>query len=102
MINPMELMKKIGDMQNIAKNMNLEELQIHAESGGGLVKVVVNGRLEMTALEIDPLAVDKRDVKMLQDLIISAQNEASRKMVEEIKTKIGNELGIPGFAGLNL
>ncbi len=102
MINPMELMKKIGDMQNIAKNMNLEELQIHAESGGGLVKVVVNGRLEMTALEIDPLAVDKRDVKMLQDLIISAQNEASRKMVEEIKTKIGNELGIPGFTGLNL
>ena len=101
-MNPLELMKKIGDMQNIAKNLNLEELHVQAESGGGLVKVTMNGKLEMVALELDPIAVDNRDIKMLQDLIISAQNEATRKMANEIKAKIGSELCIPGLAGFGL
>ena len=101
-MNPLELMKKIGDMQNIAKNLNLEELHVQAESGGGLVKVTMNGKLEMVALELDPSAVDNRDIKMLQDLIISAQNEATRGVANEIKAKIGSELGIPGLAGFGL
>ena len=90
-MNPLELMKKIGDMQNIAKNLNLEELHVQAESGGGLVKVTMNGKLEMVALELDPIAVDNLDIKMLQDLIISAQNEATRKIANEIKAKIVSE-----------
>lgn len=102
MINPFDLIKKAGDMKNILQNLDLEGLQETGESGGGLVKVVVNGKLEMISLEIDPIAVDKRDIPMLQDLIIAACNMASHKMIEQLKNKIGSELGFSGLAGLNI
>ncbi|MEL3907601.1 MAG: YbaB/EbfC family nucleoid-associated protein [Treponemataceae bacterium] len=102
MFNPFDLMKKAGEMQNILQNLNLEGMRTQAEAGGGLVKVIVNGRMEMVDLILDPIAVDNRDVKMLQDLIISAQNEANRRMFDEVKNKIASELGIPGLAGLNI
>lgn len=102
MFNPFDLIKKTGEMQKVLQNLNLDEMRMEAEAGGGLVKVVINGQLEIVSLVLDPIAVDNRDVKMLQDLIISAQNEANRKMVFEIKNKIGAELGIPNLTGLNL
>lgn len=101
MINPFEMAKKIGDMKKTIDDMHLDELLITGESGGGLVKVTVNGKLEMTQVIIDPIAVDKRDVAMLQDLIVSAHNDAMAKMMAELKNKLGSELGgIPGLAGL--
>lgn len=102
MINPFDLMKKAGDIKNIFENLHLEQISESGEAGGGLVKVVLNGRLEIISLEIDPIAVDKRDIKMLQDLIMSAHNAASKKIIESIKAKLSTELGGLNLSGLNL
>lgn len=72
-----------------------------ATAGGGAVKVSVNGSKELTALTLDPGAVDPTDVEMLQDLIIVAINEALRKidaLSEERMAKVTGGRGLPlGF-----
>ena len=60
----------------------LEEKEMTATAGGGVVEVTVSGKKEITKVKIDPEAVDPEDVEMLEDLIMAATNEALR-MVEE-------------------
>lgn len=60
----------------------LEEKEMTASAGGGVVEVTVSGKKEITKVKIDPEAVDPEDVEMLEDLIMAATNEALR-MVEE-------------------
>ncbi|MCX8117094.1 MAG: YbaB/EbfC family nucleoid-associated protein [Desulfobacterota bacterium] len=73
---------------------------VEASSGGGMVRIVMNGRQEVLSLRIDPEVVNKEDVEMLQDLVLAAVNEAIRKsqemMTEEMK-KITGGLTIPGL-----
>ena len=57
----------------------LSELSVDAEAGGGLVKVQLNGKCEVTKLSIDPKAVDPADVAMLEDLVSAAINAAVEK-----------------------
>ena len=57
----------------------LAELSVDAESGGGLVKVQLNGKCEVTKLSIDPKAVDPAEVAMLEDLVSAAINAAVEK-----------------------
>ncbi|NLM52193.1 MAG: YbaB/EbfC family nucleoid-associated protein [Firmicutes bacterium] len=93
------MMKKVQKMQKeMAKlQAELEEKTMEATSGGGVVRVEVNGKKELVNLEIDPAAVDPDDVEMLQDLIIAAINEAMRK-VDEMMIKEMQKL----TGGLNL
>lgn len=93
-----EVQKKIEAVQN-----ELEDLIIDAEAGGGLVKVVVNGKQELLELKIQPEALEE-DVEMLEDLIISAVNMGMRKSQEESQSRMnmatGNMLSgmkIPGM-----
>jgi DNA-binding YbaB/EbfC family protein len=77
-------MNKIRQAQKLQADMaklqsEMEEQTFTATSGGGAVKATVNGKHELTALEIDPQTVDPEDVEMLQDIIIAAVNEAVRK-----------------------
>ena len=65
-------------------------------SGGGIVKVTVNGTFEVVDVQIDPIAVDPRDVKMLQDLIVAASHDAMEKIKDGMKDKLGG-LNIPGL-----
>lgn len=85
----------------------MEELQeemasktIEASSGGGMVRVVMNGRQELLSLHIDPEVVDPEDLEMLQDLIVAAVNEGIRRSqqlwAEELK-KLTGGLPIPGI-----
>lgn len=97
MINPFEFMKQFGYIKERFKNLHLEELQASGEAGGGLVRLTLNGKFQMVDLQLDAIAVDNRDVPMLQDLIIAAHNDASYKIMETIKGEIGKELGIPGM-----
>lgn len=69
-------------------------------SGGGIVKVTVNGQFELTGIELDPIAVDPRDIQMLQDLIVAAHSNAMEKIKEEIKKHAGNLAGIPGLGNI--
>jgi DNA-binding YbaB/EbfC family protein len=57
----------------------LATLSVEAESGGGLVKVTMNGRCEVTRLAIDPGAITPDDKAMLEDLVAAAVNAAAEK-----------------------
>jgi DNA-binding YbaB/EbfC family protein len=101
----------IGDLGNIMKQAQqlqerLSQVQdtvarrtVEASAGGGMVKVVVNGKHELLSLTLDP-AVLKEDVELVQDLVIAAVNEGIRnaqKMVAEEMTKATGGLKIPGL-----
>lgn len=70
--------KKLEKAMAQAKE-KLGELSVEAESGGGLVKVQMNGKCEVTKLAIDPKAVDPNDRAMLEDLVTAAVNAAVEK-----------------------
>jgi hypothetical protein len=86
---------KISQLQE-----EMAEKRVEASSGGGMVKIVMNGRQEILSVRIDPEVVNREDTEMLQDLIVAAVNEAirkSREMMEEEMKKITGGLSIPGL-----
>ena len=90
--------KKIEEVQN-----ELDELTIEGDSGGGMVKVVVNGKQQLLELNIDHEAL-KEEKELLEDLIISAVNNALNKSLEESQSRMnavtGNMLGGMNIPGL--
>lgn len=83
--NISQMMKQAQKMQqDMAKlQEELGQRELTASAGGGVVKVTVLGTKVLKSVEIDPSCVDPDDVEMLQDLVLSAVNEALR-MVEEM------------------
>lgn len=78
----------------------LGEKTVEASVGGGVVVVVANGKKEIVSINIKPEAVDPDDVEMLQDLIVSAVNEAMRKaddMAASSMSRITGGMNIPGL-----
>ena len=74
-------------------------LKLDHPLGGGAVKVVVNGNKEFKSIEISPAAVDPDDVEMLQDLILSAVNEAVRLANETMEKEMSKVTGGLGNLG---
>jgi DNA-binding YbaB/EbfC family protein len=75
-------------------------LRIEATAGGGMVRVEMSGEKSLLSLKIDPEVVSKDDVEMLQDLVLVAVNEASRRVDEAVKEKVAGLAGgmkIPGL-----
>lgn len=75
---------------------------VEGSAGGGMVRVVVNGRIEIVSVHIEPDVVAESDVAMLQDLVTAATNDGIRKaqaMVAEEMGKLTGGLGLklPGF-----
>ncbi len=73
---------------------------VHAAAGGGMVEATVNGAQEIISIRIDPEVMKNQDVDMLQDLIVSATNEALRKSRELMADKLKGLTGgmqIPGL-----
>jgi len=98
-MNPLQLMKQAQQLQErLQKEMSA--LTMEGAAGGGMVTAVVNGHKHLQKLTIDPEAVSKDDVEMLQDLIVAAVNDALRKVDEEMKTKVGGMMGGLGLPGL--
>ncbi len=78
----------------------LAELSVEAESGGGLVKVQMNGKCEVTRLVIDPKAVDPADLSMLEDLVSAAVNagvEKARAAADAHMAQATGGIKIPGI-----
>jgi len=98
-MNIQQMMKQAQQMQDrLQQQMN--ELRVEATAGGGMVTVVMNGAKQVQSIKIDPEAVSKEDVEMLQDLILAALNDAHRKADEELQTKMSGMMGglkIPGM-----
>ena len=102
-------MHNIGNIMKQAKKMQekigrlqaeLETKTIEAQSGGGMVRVIVNGKFEVVSLKIEKDVVNPEDIELLQDLITAAVNEGIRKsqeMASSEMAKITGGLGIPGM-----
>ena len=98
-MNPQQLMKQAQQMQERMQKQ-MAELKVEGNAGGGMVTVTMNGAKQVLALKLDPEAVSKDDVEMLQDLILAAINDAQRKADEEMQKSMGGMLGglkIPGL-----
>ena len=70
----------------------MEKVEVEGESGGGMVRVRLNGRREVVSLHIDPETARGEDTAFLQDLIIAAFNSASRKVDEALMSQMGSLL----------
>jgi DNA-binding YbaB/EbfC family protein len=99
--NMNNLMKQAQMMQKQMEQMqkDMEVTEFETTSGGGAVSVRINGKKEILSLNIKPEVVDPEDVEMLEDLVLTAVNEALRKVEEETSSKMGKLTGgmnIPG------
>ena len=97
--DPRKLMKQLQQAQERIQT-EIAALVIEASAGGGMVKVEMDGQKRVRSLRIDPEVVNKDDVDMLQDLVLAAVNEASRKVDEAIQEKVGGLAGgmkLPGM-----
>jgi DNA-binding YbaB/EbfC family protein len=100
--DPRKLMKQFQQAQERLQ-AEIAALVIEATSGGGMVKVEMDGQKQIRSLKIDPQVVDKNDVEMLQDLVLAAINEAGRNVDAAVQEKVGGLAGglkIPGLPGL--
>jgi hypothetical protein len=78
----------------------MQQITIEASSGGGSVTVKMNGQKQLLSIAIEPEVAKSGDLEMLQDLIIAAVNEASRKVDEAMKSSLGGMFGGMGIPGL--
>lgn len=96
------MMRQVQQMQQKMAEIQkqLEELRIEGSAGGGVVKVVANGKNEVVGITIDPEVVNKDDVEMLQDLVLAAVKQAQEKsqaiQAEQMSSLTGG-LNIPGL-----
>ena len=99
-----EVQQKIAQMQE-AMNTAQEEVEAQSFSasvGGGAVEAKVNGKKEVVSISIKPEAVDPEDVEMLQDLVVSAVNEALRQAEEAMEAGMSGVTGGLNLGGLGL
>ena len=80
------------------KQAELEKKELTTTAGGGAVEVTINGKKQITALNIDKDVVDPDDVEMLQDLVMAAVNEAIRQIEELEESEMNSITG--GFGGM--
>ena len=95
-----QIMKMHEDMAK--KQQEVEEQSFTASVGGGAVSATVNGKKELTALTIKPEAADPDDVEMLQDMVISAVNEALRQAEDAMSASMNALTSSLGLGGLGL
>jgi DNA-binding YbaB/EbfC family protein len=90
-VNIQQMMKQAQQLQERLQKQ-MAETRLEATAGGGMVTVVMDGGKRVQSLTIDPEAVSKDDVEMLQDLILAAINDAHRKVDEELQKQMGGML----------
>ena len=102
-------MKGLGKMMKQAQQLQskmfklqeeLAEKTVETSAGGGMVKVVANGKQQLVSIQIEQEVVDPDDVEMLQDLILAAVNDALNKaqeMASEEMSKLTGGMNIPGL-----
>jgi hypothetical protein len=103
-------MKNLQQMQQMLKQVQkfqeqlqkqLDELEVEGAAGGGMVSVKMNGQKQLSEVHIEPGVFASHDLEMLQDLILVAVNDATRKVDEQLANQMGSLAGglnIPGLA----
>jgi hypothetical protein len=102
-------MKGMGDMMKQAQKLQarmlktqeeLAEKTVESAAGGGMIKVVANGRQQIVSIRVEKEVVNPEDVEMLQDLILAAVNDALTKSQEMVAAEMGKLTGglrLPGL-----
>jgi hypothetical protein len=99
-MNPRQLQQMAQQMQKQVQKIQ-EELAneaIEGSAGGGAISVTMNGHRELQAIKIDPEVIDPDDVEMLQDLLMAAFNDASKRAQELAEERMGPLMG--GMKGM--
>ena len=86
------------DMANLQAELEAKEYEV--KTGGGVVTLTINGKKEVTSLEISPDIVDPDDIETLADVIIAAFNEGIKRVENEANEKMGEITGSIGGLGL--
>ena len=104
--------KGMGNMNNMVRQAQkmqediqavqerLEQTEFTETAGGGMIELVMTGGRELKSVKINPDIVDKDDIEMLQDLIISAVNEAVKQVEDTNEKEMGAITGGVSFPGL--
>ena len=96
------LMRQAQELQQRLQKLQdeLNDAKVEATSGGGVVKVIVSGKLKVQSIEINPDVVDPADVEMLQDLVLTAVNEGlemAQELANQRMSAITGGMKIPGL-----
>ncbi len=99
MNNMSQIMKQAKVMQEKMAEMQkkIEQTEVEGASGGGAVKVLINGKHEVKKINIDKSLIDPNECEVLEDLIIAALNDANKKIAENTNNQLGS---ISGGMGL--
>jgi hypothetical protein len=94
-MNPFDMFKNMQNIQSQMQQMQTKLSQIRAtgSSGGGMVEVTVNGKMEVQAIQIAPEVVDPSDIKTLEVLVAAAFNAAVQNVQDILKTEAASLAG---------
>ena len=88
--NMQQMMRQAQQMQEKLQQ-EIAQIKVEASAGGGMVSVQMDGQKNLLSVKIDPEVAG--DVEMLQDMVLAAVREATKKVDDEIKAKMGGMLG---------
>ena len=100
MTNISQIMKQAKEMQEKMAEVQkkIEQSEVEGTSGGGAVKVIMDGKHNLKKINIDSNLVDKDEVEVLEDLIVAAINDANQKISENMSNQLGSissGMGLP-------
>jgi nucleoid-associated protein EbfC len=104
-----DMMKMMGKMKEVQQRMkdaqdNLIHIKVTGESGGGMVRAIVNGKKQVIAIDIDPIILKAEDKVLVQDLVVAAVNKASEEaeVMAKEELKKATEGLLPNIPGMDL
>jgi nucleoid-associated protein EbfC len=99
------LQQMLSQFRQVQENLEKQigEISVEASSGGGMVTVKMNGQKQLTEVRIEPDVFKSKDQEMLQELMLAAVNEATRRVDEELSKQVKDLTGgLPGLAGMKI
>ncbi len=98
-VNMNQLMQQAKKMQEqLAEAQDkAKDIEVSASAGGGMVKVVASGDMQIKSIAIDPEALDPEDVELLQDMVLAAVNDALNSASEAANSEVASATGLGGM-----